>query len=510
MLCHALASCINSIKSGFVLLYGQLGVRDMRRTTFLGLAAIAALTACIVIFIHGEVRSNQRNYPTPDVSGALETSFAEVCLSPNAEQRPPWECYEISAAGEEYQPVEIRHSDGEVHRVLTFKDGNQTKFRFTPTKPGIWSFSTGGELTIDAERPDYAKGFVAAAGQKWIRTATGEAFVPQFVMYDKPDLDQALDEFVEGHGFTGFHLTNLRDFLANPQYFEAVVLKTYRRGGVTHFWIWGDKQRKQTPKTYGIDSEKLYKEIAARLAPLPGWTFSYGFDLFEWASARELEDLRTKLRSYTSSTHLFGARGHTHEYKEISSNLDYASWEWRRPVYEDYRDHLTKAGDRPAFSEDRFRIRTPSRYPDKDYDPERTYQGLWYSMISGGVGNIWGHKPREREFSEPYPNKDQIKTYSVFTRKNYTVGMQPDNSLINAGYCLRDGAISAMCYAENTHNIRLQLDALSAPVQVLAVDAKAAYQEIELPSQGGQIEWQAPRRSDWAIAIAPLASPAAN
>lgn len=479
----------------------------MRWTNLFGLGAIAALTASIVIFIHGEVGSNQRNYPSPDIAAVLETTFTEACLSPDTEQRPPWECYDIPVAGAEYQSVVIRHADGETHRALTFRDGEQTKFRFTPTKPGVWSFSTGGELAIAAERPDYAKGFVTAEGQKWVRSATGEAFVPQFVMYDKPDIDQALDEFVEGHGFTGFHITNLRDFMSNPAYFEAAVLKTYRRGGVTHFWIWGDEQRKQTPKSYGVDSEKLYKEIAARLAPMPGWTFSYGFDLFEWASARELENLRTKLQSYTSYTHLFGARGHTHEYKEISSNLDYASWEWRRPVYEDYRDHLAKADDRPAFSEDRFRIRTPSRYPDKDYDPERTYKGLWYSMISGGVGNIWGHQPRDRKFSEPYPNKDQIKTYSVFTSKNYTVGMQPDNSLIGAGYCLRDRQTAAICYAEDTDAIRLQLDALTAPVQVLAVDAKAAYQEIELPSQANLIEWQAPYSSDWAIAIAPL-SPA--
>lgn len=466
----------------------------------LGLIAIALCTAFAIVFLN----LKDQIYPSPDVSAALETQFTESCRLPNAEQRPVWECYEMTVSDPgvpAYQSVTIRHADGEEHRVLTFQENSQTKFRFTPTKPGRWIFSTGGELTVNADRPSYAKGFVAAADQKWIRTATGKAFVPQFVMYDKPDLDQGLDEFVEGHGFTGFHITNLRDFMANPSYFEAVVLKTYRRGGTTHFWIWGDARRNQTPKSYGIDAEKLYQEIAARLGPIPGWTFSYGFDLFEWASAEDLEDLHQKLQSYTSYPHLFGARGHTQAYKEISPNLDYASWEWHRPTYSDYREHLAQANNRPAFSEDRFRIRTPTRYPEKDYDPELTRQGLWHSMIAGGVANIWGYQPRDGAFSEPYPNKALIKTYRTFTDKTYTVGMQPDNSLIESGYCLRDGQTTAVCYAEAASEINLNLASLQAPLEIFAVDTKAAYQEIGFPSSDPNLTWKAPRRSDWAISI---------
>ena len=93
--------------------------------------------------------------------------------------------------------VIVKHEGGTEFQVLTFQESGQTKFRFTPTEQGVWSFSTGGEISINADRPAYAKGFVGAQGSKWIREATGEAFVPQFVMYDKPDLDAGLDEFVE-------------------------------------------------------------------------------------------------------------------------------------------------------------------------------------------------------------------------------------------------------------------------------------------------------------------------
>ncbi len=471
----------------------------MKLTKLLGLIAIAILAAVLTVFMQN------RLYPSPDVSAALNAEYAESCLLPNAEQRSVWECYELTATGEAYQPVTIRHTDGTEHRVLTFQDNGQTKFRFTPTKPGVWSFSTGGEIEITAERPNYAQGFVAANGQKWVRTATGEAFVPQFVMYDKPDLEAGLDEFIDGHGFTGFHITNLRDFMENPAYFEAVVLKTYRRGGVTHFWIWGDRDRKETPTTYGVDAEQLYKEIAARLAPIPGWTFSYGFDLFEWADAAELEALQATFQSYSSYSHPFGGRGHKNEYREISPNLDYASWEWHQPDYDEYLTHLEKANNRPAFSEDRFRIRTPSRYPEKDYNPELTLQGLWNSMLAGGVANIWGHQPRNAEFSEPYPNKDWIKTYSTFTENYFTVGMQPDDQITTDGHCLRDGQTAAICYLENTDQINLRLDSLQVAYRAVAVDTQAAYAEIELTGDGYDgITWTAPRRSTWAIGIAPL------
>ena len=462
---------------------------------FLGFVALGVLAA----FSFSAFRTVV--YPSPDLSAAMSAEFEEYCLLPTASQRPAWECYEITASGPEHQEVVIRHSDGEEHRVITFQDQGETKFRFTPSKQGVWTFSTGGEIEINADRPDYAKGFVAAQGNKWIRTATGEAFVPQFIMYDKPTLKQGLDEFVDGHGFTGFHITNLRDFMNNPAYFEAAVLKTYRRGGVTHFWIWGDEDRKQTPRSYGVDADRLYAELAARLAPIPGWTLSYGFDLFEWASAEELEALRQTLRDYATYSPMLGGRGHKNEYREISSNLDYASWEWHQPTYEDYREHLEKANNRPVFSEDRFRIRTPTRYPEKDYNPELTRRGLWDSAMAGGIANIWGHQPRGKEFSEPYPNQEQIKTYSTFINKTFTVGMQPDDGLSDDGHCLKDGQNRAVCYFENTSSISLNTSGLQTPIQVFAVDAKAAYEEIAIPASAGPLNWDAPRRSDWAVAI---------
>lgn len=438
-------------------------------------------------------------YPTVSRSVVLNTDYAEGCLAPGDSFRPVWECYEIPTDAPVNTEVLIRHVAGETHRSLTFRDRGKIKFRFTPSLPGRWEFGSGGAIEIQENRPDYAKGFVAAAGSNWIRTATGEAFVPQYIMYGRADLDQGVEEFVVGHGFTGFHINHLRDFLDNPEYFEAVVLKTYRRGGVTHFWIWGDEMRNQTPETYGVDADGLYRAIAARLGPIPGWTVGYGFDLHEWASAREIEGFRSTLNSLTGYRHMVGARGHNSTYEPISSNLDYASWEWHRPTVKDYRDHLLHSGGKPAFSEDRFRIRHPTKYPEKDYDFELTRRGLWHSAIAGGVANIWGHKPASAQFSVPYPNKSAIRTYRATIDRYFEKDMVFRGDILENGFCL-EGQSNILCYLKDTDTADIRYGP-EVPImgQVVAIDTLKPFQPSITPVQDGRISMK--QLSDWALVL---------
>ena len=435
-------------------------------------------------------------YPSTDHTGVLGTEYRERCLTPADEHRPVFECYEIVVDADPYSEVIASHESGDTHKTLTFRDQGETRFRFTPSLPGRWTFSTGGEIDIQTDRPEYAKGFVTAAGHDWTRSATGEAFVPQFVMYDGADLDAALQEFVLEHGFTGFHVKHLRDFLENPGYFEAVVLKTYRLGGTTHFWIWGDEMRRQTPSTYGVDAEKLYREIAARLAPLPGWTVGYGFDLYEWASAEEVEDFRATLNDYTSYRHMVGARGETNSYRPISDELDYASWEWHRPTIQDYREHLSHAGGKPAFSEDRFRIRNPSRYPEKDYDPEMTRRGLWRSVIAGGVANIWGNTPDGGPYSDPYSNKSQLRVYRDVVDRYFKRGMTPRTDILATGDCL-EASTHYLCYVEDIESVQLTLT--DAPPSIVAIDTRSGAVSHPIPADNQDISLD--RRSDWALIL---------
>jgi len=97
------------------------------------------------------------------------------------------------------------------------------KFRFTATRIGRWTFSTAssdadlngfsGSVTVNGNSP--YKGFVESNGSFWTRSANGQAFVPQFVMYGGPqyfrtnsgliqtDINRYLDN---GFGFTGYHV----------------------------------------------------------------------------------------------------------------------------------------------------------------------------------------------------------------------------------------------------------------------------------------------------------------
>ena len=79
--------------------------------------------------------------------------------------------------------------------------------------------------------------------------------------------------------------------------------------------------------------------------------------------------------------------------------------------------------------------------------------------------------------------------------------MIPDNGLISNGYCLRDTDRSAICYSEQPNNIQFDLDKISMPAQVVAVDTRSAYREIEVSLFDSSYDWQPPYTSDWAFHI---------
>ncbi len=463
------------------------------------LLLIGTLSLVYIAHTYVDFSALLKRTPSVDHAASLNTEYFERCLPEESVHKPVWECYEVEVTSSigEHEPVWITHEDGDRHRTLTFRDNARTWFRFAPTKQGTWQFSTGGQITITDERPEYAQGFSAGRDKKWVRTATGRAYVPQWVMYDAPDLDAGIREFIDGHGFTGFHITNLRDFLKNPGYFEAVVLKTYRAGGTTHFWVWGDAQRNQTPDTYGQDVRRLYLELAARLSPIPGWSVGYGFDLHEWASASEVEQFRATLNRHSSYRHLVGARGEKNRYQALSEDLDYSSWEWHRPTYQDYVQHLehSRAG-KPAFSEDRFRIREPSNYPEKDYTEALTLTGLWDSLLAGGVANIWGKKDVDSEYSLPYAINHKIKTYRRFVDNYFHLALEVSKPIAPGLHCLKGDY--TICKTPST--AALVFERQDAWRKIVAVDIHQPYHELEYaaPSSG---TLELPRQSEWALVV---------
>jgi hypothetical protein len=314
-----------------------------------------------------------------DRTGAIWGPYLEWSLAnPSYEGNP----YDLVA------DVTFRHPSGRAHTTeMFYQSGVTWKFRFTGTELGMWSFATSssdpdldgrsGTVTIGPNHDPGMKGFVASRfvdddnGSRWIRTATGEAFIPQYVMYyladDPAQIDAEIGTFIGEHGFTGFHIpvfcrwfdlgspscrtlpessragsievarAALEEALRrgglrlvrpgdappcassgpNPdgrtfEILETIITKTYAAGGVVHLWMWGDEQRGQTPHTIGGlnggPDRRLQRYVAARLGPLPGWTMGYGFDLDEWTSREDLRRWHAYMHDHLGWPHMLGGR----------------------------------------------------------------------------------------------------------------------------------------------------------------------------------------------------------
>ncbi|MEX2138548.1 MAG: DUF5060 domain-containing protein [Pirellulales bacterium] len=481
----------------------------------------------------------------------------EVGLDRTATQWSPFVEWQLPNASYDGNPFDLEatvafvHDEtGERRTTGMFYAGNDAwSFRFTGTRPGLWQFSTSsadselngrrGTVIVKANTVGY--GFVTNAGNKWARQfgskGTLEAFVPQYVMYDSPDvfhgkpkqIDRHIQSAIEQHGFTGFHVpvacrwfdinhdrsSDIRSDEPNPdartfEALELLITKTQAADGVVHLWAWGDNQRNQTPDKWGINGKvdrRLQRYIAARLGPLPGWTMGYGFDLWEWVSGEDLAEWHQHMHAHFGWPHLLGARASKNKLDQLTEVLDYSSYEQHRPDYEMYVKTIERRPNKPSFSEDRFRIRK-SPYPEKDYDLERTRRGLWQSAMAGGVANIWGYlfvdpvANPDAGPSFPYPDPHAIRTNAEFLRKRFLVDLLRDNTLTD-GVCLRDVAKTHfLFYREDADSVRLDLAQMAGQQPAVAVDAKRPYQEIELGRvDPKQHDWKAPYPSDWAIAV---------
>lgn len=466
-----------------------------------------------------------------------------------------WELYNPTYQGNPYDviaSVEFQHLTGATHKTEMFYAGDYTwKFRFTATGEGTWSFLTS---SIDPDLDDKAgsiivhpnpgeMGFVTNLDGRWGRSGTGKAFVPQYVMYknltvvyeDTSAVDDDIQLFFEEHGFNGFHSSvSNRWFDVNEASsdqisennpvpdertfatLETLISKIYNAGGVLHLWMWGDDSRNLNQKKWGINGEvdrRLQRYICARLGAMPGWTMSYGFDLQEWVSDEDVQSWYDFMTEKLGWAHLLSARNFgplNYEpgivFEQIISNPGYASYEQHKPSYDAYLAAFNSRPDIPVFSEDRFRLREIGL--KKDYSPDEIRQGLWHSMMVGGVANIWGNQliRNDSGVSAPFPNIDEIKTHFEFFKTRYSKEMVADTTFSNAVALRRTNTGNFVLYQEDTDSIQIELTLSDTTKPLIALDAKMPYLEIPIDTlrKTNQV-WRAPYISDWAISYGDFA-----
>ena len=443
----------------------------------------------------------------------------------------------------------VHDTSGEIRATQMFYAGDDAwNFRFTGSRTGLWRWTSSSDDpdldglsgTVWMNANPGADGFVEARGHAWVFSGSERAFVPQLVMLPGPDywygdwdwVDQVIQTYLVEHGFSGFHVPVLCrwadlehdecDEVASPEpdgrTFEALeilIRRTQAAGGMVHMWAWGDEQHDMTPSEWGIggaEDQRIQRYIASRLGPLPGWTLGYGFDLDEWTTEHTLATWHSHLHDLLGWSHLLGGRsagpngGTDHTDEQIYEGFDYSGYEHHQPDYDVYVAAIDARPGKPAFSEDRFRVRGTH---DKDYTEEMTRRGLYHSTLAGGVANIWGYLlddgvggDPERGFSHAYPHPEWIKTHATFFADRFTADLIRCADLTD-GLCLRRPDHSGyLVYAEDAATIDLDLTSMPGSSPAVAVDTKLDHAEVDIgPLVSGIQTWTAPYESDWALAV---------
>ncbi|MEM7681799.1 MAG: PEP-CTERM sorting domain-containing protein [Planctomycetota bacterium] len=463
------------------------------------------------------------------------------------------------------------------------------KFRFTGLQQGLhYNITTTGggvaaldgltgSLNIVANPDPGATGFLTHVGNKFARQVgnhgelRGELFnvymnlqqfgsadgsFPTHPVWSSPASRQAYFDQVKANGANvGFMLvsnhffelgTARRTDLTGPgpynpyaQTFEIIeqaVQHAREEGLHLHLWAWGDDTRRYTPpgddnRQLDINGDadlRLQRYLAARLAPLPGWSMGYGFDLNEWTDESQVQAWAQGVTDASVNDHLLFARAYAasdgpavndagdntwrasalsgHSYAtETNGSAEGPGLETTGsggPTgYLEVAQDLAAGPDKPHLYEERFTFNRTNGY----WSEQRTRQHYWRHAIAGGAGAWWGFFNRTDNQGPPTADgysaetRDQLQTFDAFWRtgNRFHLDMLRHNAITgnpvldggadNGQYALQSEANDLIVvYAEDASTIRLNLASLQGDpgwalgAHLVAVDVLGAYNEIDL------------------------------
>ncbi len=357
------------------------------------------------------------------------------------------------------------------------------------------------------------------------------------------------------------------DFAApDPDVFEALeyaIQYAHQRGGRTHIWAWGDQDRKQTPNflpggVLGKDHKRLMRYMAARLGPLPGWCMNFGFDTLELPDP---ESTTSQWANYLNELmgwdHLLCARGWKNSafginsYAGFGGNYELTTTNNGPADYKEIAQDMASDTSKPHLYEERhtynrFKYVDPKSCQEPGDGPDqygmddgyacwpvklsstvqaRLNEGgsrrlIWREQMAGGMGGFFGHFSVRFNSYGPFSQKcgcgyhpDSLKRAfrcfrDFWAKDRFMFDMVVDTGCVRngTGYCLRTkDHKNFVFFIENARSVEIDLRRMSGPQQMVLVDAKKEYLEINRGSMGvGWVTIDFGTKSDWAIAVGPF------
>jgi len=463
-------------------------------------------------------------------------------------------------------------SSGKKHVTeMFFDENNSWKFRFTGTQIGNWSFVTNssdpgldghtGTVTISKNTNSKITGFLTKSGNKFaLQTGDNgklEAFRLNVVQFDDSgpykhahittfqtdtiNKAKAYAKYAKDNGMSAIYIMLTNNWLKlgaykysehnsqnpDPETFrilEKVIQTAHAEGVRVHLWAWGDEAREWTPigingGTNGSADKRLQRYIAARIGPLPGWSMGYGFDLNEWTNDNTRSEWANYLHDHFGWDHLLSTRGYKlpqgnniNGYSSQGGSAQLRTVDGGPKNYNEVLGDISSDNSRPSLYEERH------IYEREGYslDMNGTRKLMWWNTMAGGMGCWFGFFKQDPVFgNDPgYPNPEQLRTAAIFWDDNqrFMLNMSPSNNLTTNGYVLKSSDNkNYVFYNENTSSVQLNLSGMAGSQPAIAIDTKKAYSEINVGTlNSSNSSWQAPYKSDWAIAVGKFKGGAQN
>jgi hypothetical protein len=190
--------------------------------------------------------------------------------------------------------------------------------------------------------------------------------------------------------------------------------------------------------------------------------------------------------------------------------------------YEEIRLDLASRPGTPGIYEERHTYNRWKCWPSPVADPDRLDETgcrrlIWWETMAGGMGGFFGHFSERFNVFGPFdPDgpcgyhpeslKRAFRTFRAFWRNGrLCLDMAPANGRVldGRGYCLADSSKTHFVFfLEDADSAAIDLTGMRGSQPLIAVDAKASYEETDRGAvEAGQRAIALPRRSDWCLAV---------